>query len=161
MLENRFPLLLLAFFLFAAPLHAGTYLAGVQGTESSSMELGLLTRSFEQNLSSGFPTVQGNLDATLFDTPVVQANLLYRFNQVNPLVLGLGLSTRLSWQNTSTYALGLGLTAQASYEFVANHFIPFVQVTYMPWTITRGTSPSPLLKSQIDEYLRFGLRYVF
>ncbi len=158
---NKFPLLFLAFFLAAIPVHAGTYLGAVHGTQASAVELGVLTRSFEQNLSFGVPTMSNSFDATLFDKPVAQANLLYRFNQAKPFVLGLGLSTRLGWESSSTFVMGLGLTAQLSYEFLANHLVPFVQATYMPWTTTMGSPSSDTLKNEVEEYLRFGLRYIF
>jgi hypothetical protein len=145
--------LTLVLVLCTLPLSARAYLGLSQGLSSTSVEIGYMTRSFEQNLSIGLPVVERE-----FKTPVVQATVLYKVQHLSPLVISIGPLARLSWGKDGS-TIGGGGTLSLSWETVGKHGAPFIEGAYLPWVTNLG-SPEAIHQRQVEAYLRFGWRHL-
>jgi len=144
-------LLLGSFSLWARPY------AGVsQSLMSTGVEVGMLSRTFEQNLALSLPTTQPS-----FKTPSVETTMLYRLAHLSPVMIGLGMKARIGWESDVGYELGLGFALSLSYEFLFSRGIVFVEGSYLPWITAQGTAVDPVVQDMVRQYVRFGYRHVF
>ncbi len=140
-------------------LFGGTYLGLSQGNVSSSLEVGMITRRFEQQLTFSLPTLVTTPD-NYWEAPAVSTSVLFRTTSTRPVVLGIGGKALLSWETTNGMILGLGLGISVSYEFIGKRGILFVEGSYLPYSVELGTLSTTLGEQQIEQYVRFGYRYV-
>lgn len=138
------------------PLSARGYIGLNQGLVGSAVEVGYMTRSFEQNLSLSLPLVHGN-----FTTPMASGNLVWRIQRFNPLVIGVGVGGRFSWGADDGYILAGGLLLSVSWETFGRGEVLFVEGSYMPFSIEEGSAIDPLARHQTGQYLRIGHRHLF
>ena len=154
-MKRKLPLLLLLLFT-VLPLSARGYIGLNQGLVGSAVEVGYMTRSFEQNLSLSLPLVHGN-----FTTPMASGNLVWRIQRFNPLVIGVGVGGRFSWGADDGYILAGGLLLSVSWETFGRGEVLFVEGSYMPVSIEGGSAIDALARHQIAQYLRIGYRHLF
>lgn len=157
--SRRSALMLLLLLLSLVSLGAKPYLGVSQNLAASSVEVGFLTKGFEQNLVLSLPTVQTEAPAWL-ENSALSAHLFYRFHQLNPVVLGVGIKTQGGWQKDGYRALGLGGAFSLSFEFLGRHGILFAELSYLPWIYTDGSASDPYVDKMLAEYVRLGYRYV-
>ena len=138
------------------PLSARAYVGLHQGPVASGLEIGYMTRSFEQNLSLSLPLCYGAL--TL---PMASGNLLWRIQRFNPLVIGLGVGIRVGWGDGDGYLLALGGVCSLSWEVLGKGEVLFAEGAYMPFLTEEGAPLSSLAKRQAGQYLRIGWRHLF
>jgi len=156
---RRCALLLFLLLLMLTSLGAKPYLGVSQNLAASSVEVGFLTKGFEQNLVLSLPTVQTAAPAWLQNS-ALSAHLLYRFHQLNPVVVGVGIKAQGGWQEDGYRALGLGGVLSLSYEFVGRHGILFAEASYLPWIYSDGSASDPFVDKMLAQYVRLGYRYV-
>ena len=148
--------LLLLLLLILLPLSARAYLGFNQGLVGSAVEVGYMTRSFEQNLSLSLPLVYGD-----FTTPMASGNLIWRIQRFNPLVIGVGLGRRFAWQADDGYVLAGTVLLSVSWETLGKGEVLFAEGSYMPFSIEGGSAIDALARHQIAQYLRIGYRHLF
>jgi hypothetical protein len=153
---KRKALLLVLLVTLTFSLHSRPYIGINQGLVGTGIEVGYLTRSFEQNLSIQFPFVQG---AT---TPMAATvNVLYRTQRLNPVVIGLGPTARIAWQKEQGFTLGGGFMLSVGWEVLAKREILFVEGAYIPFkTSVWGPLDVPG-ERLVDQYIRIGWRHLF
>ncbi len=147
--------LLVIFMLSGFSLSAKPYVGVTQSLMSTGLEVGLLSRTFEQNLAFSVPTSNPSLQ-----TPNIQTTLVYRFSQLSPLVLGLGLKARAGWETTVGYEIGVGVALSLSYEFLFSRGILFIEGSYLPWITKQGSAVDASIADMMSQQLRFGYRQV-
>ncbi|MDT4763118.1 hypothetical protein [Sphaerochaeta sp. PS] len=150
---------LLVFSLSAAP-----YLGISQGLGSTSVEVGYLTRSIDQNLSLSLPTLDA-LDRgdDFYRYPVLSLNILYKLRLGSTIAFAVGPSLRMGWEYEKALILQGGFVAQISLEAPEVMDILFVEGGYLPkaWQWLGGTPSSGVLEKGISQFLRFGYRHAF
>ena len=122
---------------------------------STGLEVGFLSRTFEQNLALSLPML-----APSFETPSLQTTMLYRFGRFSPLMVGVGMKAQMGWEHTIGYELGLGFALSLSYEFIASRGIVFVEGSYLPWITTQGSTVDSSVQDMVRQHVRFGYRQV-
>lgn len=147
-------LLLLLSILPALPARA--YIGLNQGLVGSAVEVGYMTRSFEQNLSLSLPLVYGALS-----TPMTSGNLLWRIQRFNPVVIGVGIGGRVTWQGDDGYILAGGIVLSLSWETLKGGEVLFAEGSYFPFLSEEGAPLDAHAKRQVGQYLRIGWRHLF
>ena len=143
---------------------ASPYLGVSQGPVSTSVEVGFLTRSIDQNFTVSLPLL-GALDSgdnpLLY--PVASLNLLYKKIVGGTLAIGVGPTLRMGWEYEKTICLQTGLLLQFSLEAVGVRDILFCELAYLPegWQWLHSPASSILLADGIGQYVRFGYRHAF
>ena len=145
-------ILLLSCFTLAARPYAGLS----QSLMSTGLEVGMLSRTFEQNLALSLPTVAPSLE-----TLGIETTMLYRLPHLSPVMAGMGLKARLGWEQGEGYELGVGFALSLSYEFLFSRGIVFVEGSYLPWITAQGTAVDRVVQDMVRQYVRFGYRHVF
>jgi len=140
----------------ALPISARAYLGVSQGLVSTSVEAGYMTRSFEENLSLSLPLVYGN-----FSLPMGSANILYRIQRLNPLVLGVGPAARIAWHADGGYILAGGAALSLSWEALRGSEVLFAEFSYLPFSTEQGAALDPLAAREIGQWVRIGWRHLF
>lgn len=156
---RRICLLLVLLVLSLGSVSAKSYVGVSQSLAASSVEVGFLTRGFEQNLVYSLPTVQTDASSWI-DNSALSAHLLYRFHQFNPLVVGVGVKTQGGWQEDDYYAVGLGGVLSLSYEFLGRHGMFFAEASYLPWIYQDGSASTDYVDKMLAQYVRLGYRHV-
>jgi len=143
---------------------ASPYLGISQGPVSTSVEVGFLTRSIDQNFTVSLPLL-GALDSgdDPFRYPVASLNLLYKKKVGGTVALGVGPTLRMGWEYETTICLQAGLLLQLSLEAVGVRDILFWELAYLPaeWRWLQSQASSALLTDGIGQFIRFGYRHAF
>lgn len=145
-------------------LCASPYIGLSQGLTSTSVELGYLTRSFEQNVTVSLPLLSAlEGEKEVYSYPVVGMNLLYKDMIGTAIALAGGVSLRAGWEYEKSLVLQAGLLVQLSLEAPSVRDILFFEFAYMPASLswTEGTPSSDRLTQGVREYMRFGYRHAF
>jgi len=153
--RNAKATLLILLLLASFTLEAGPYVGITQSTMSTGLEVGMLSRTFEQNLALSLPSASPS-----FETPSVQTTMLYRFGHFSPLMIGMGMKAQLGWEHAVGYELGLGFALSLSYEFLFSRGIVFVEGSYLPWITAQGSAIDASVRDMVRQYIRFGYRQV-
>lgn len=152
------------FSLMLALLPAAPYLGVGQSFTSTSVEVGFLTKSIDQNLSVSLPLL-GALDSgeIWYSTPVASMNLLYKKKLSTVVALGVGPTIRVGWEYEKALCLQPGITLQLSLEAPSVMDILFCELSYLPkqWKWLQGTASSDLLENSTAQFVRFGYRHAF
>jgi len=156
---RRIGLILLLLVLALGPVAAKPYVGISQTLAASSAEVGFLTKGFEQNLVFSVPTLQTEVSSWLANS-ALSAHLLYRFHQLTPFVVGVGVKAQGGWQQDGYYALGLGGVCSLSYEFLGRHNVLFVEASYVPWIYRNGSTTDEYVDKMLAQYVRVGYRCV-
>ena len=138
---------------------ARPYLGLSQGLKATSIDVGMLNRSFEQQLYFTVPTVEGRFPS-YFVTSGVGTVISARTARFSPFVIGLGLKSQMIWEQDSGVEVGLGFASTLSYEFIGSRGVLFLEFSYIPWTTTIGTTPSVLIDPLMHQYLRLGYHHI-
>ncbi|MDY0289809.1 MAG: hypothetical protein RBR15_13370 [Sphaerochaeta sp.] len=145
-------------------LGAAPYLGVAQSVTSTSVEVGYLTNSIDQNLSLSMPLL-GSLESSQgwYATPVASMNILYKGKVGPTFAIGVGPTLRMGWEFEKALGLQAGLLVQLSLEAPAVMDILFLELAYLPqWFAWMGGTPSSgLLKKSITDFVRFGYRHAF
>ena len=140
------------------------YLGMSQGPVSTSVEVGFLTRSIDQNITLSLPLL-GALDSgdtpTLY--PVASMNLLYKKKIGTTVAVGVGPTLRMGWEYEKALCLRAGLLLQLSLEAPGESDLLFCELGYLPpdWKWVQGSASSILLAEGIGQFVRFGYRHAF
>ncbi len=148
--------LIIALLAMALPLSARAYVGISQGMVSTSLEVGYLTRSFEQNLSISLPLVYGDVGL-----PMAQATLVFRTQRFNPLVAGAGVAARLGWQGDVGSIVSAGFVISVGWEAFNGSEIVFAELAYLPFSTSIGTPIALLGQRQVEQWVRIGWRHLF
>ena len=146
-------------------LGAAPYVGISQGLVSTSVELGYLTRSVDQNLALSFPTIpaleQGIGD--FYQYPTLSLNINFKHMLLEQLALGIGPTLRMGWEYEAALLLKIGFSVQLSLEAPGIMDLLFVEYSYLPPALTwmGGTPNSDLLEEGAEQFLRFGWRHAF
>ncbi len=145
-------------------LPAAPYLGLSQSITSTSVEVGYLTNSIDQNISISLPLL-GSLDSSQgwYSTPVASMNILYKGKVGSILAIGVGPTLRMGWEFEKALSLQAGLLLQLSLEAPGVMDILFCELAYLPKGLgwVGGTPSSGLLEKSIREFVRFGYRHAF
>lgn len=115
-----------------------------------------MNRKFDQNLTLSVPTTTFS-----FETMDLQTTLLLRGAWLSPVMLGGGLKAHVAWEAGKGYELGMGFALSLSYEFLFNRSILYVEGAYLPLVTRADTALDPMVDKLLNQYVRFGYRYVF
>ena len=160
MRNNKHIIILVAvLLLLASSLPGRPYIGISQGLEATTIDIGMLNRSFEQQLFLSLPTVSTN-PSSYFETAGVGTVILARTRRFSPVVVGLGIRSIMVWEQGKGTAVGLGFASTLSYEFIANRGVLFLEGSYTPWKTEIGSPTSPLVDKQVGQYLRFGYHHI-
>ncbi len=140
-------------------LCARPYVGVSQGLAATTIDVGMLNRSFEQQLFFSLPTVEGSPSSYL-DTAGIGTVIFARTKRFSPAVIGLGLKSLMVWEQDKGVSVGLGFSLKLSYEFIAQRGVLFLEGSYIPWDTTIGTISSALVNKQLKQYLRFGYQHI-
>jgi len=140
------------------------YLGISQSPVSTSVELGFLTRSIDQNFTVSLPLL-GALDSgdDWYRYPVASLNILYKKKVGSIVAVGVGSTLRMGWEYEKTICLQAGLLLQLSLEAPGVMDILFCELAYLPenWKWLQSPASSTLLTDGIGQYIRFGYRHAF
>ncbi len=150
------PMLVIILLLSCFTLAARPYAGISQSLMSTGLEVGMLNRTFEQNLALSLPMRAPSLQAAGIET-----TMLYRLPHFSPVMAGLGLKARLGWEQGVGYELGAGFALSLSYEFLFSRGIVFVEGSYLPWITAQGSAIDAVIQDIVRQYIRFGYRHVF
>ena len=154
----------LFFTLMLSLLSSAPYVGISQSPLSTSVEVGFLTNSVDQNLSLSLPLL-GALESgdNPFLYPVASMNLLLKKKIGTTLALGFGPTLRMGWEYEKALCLQAGLLVQLSLEAVGVQDILFCELGYLPeaWKWLQGPASSSLLEDGIGQFVRFGYRRSF
>lgn len=143
---------------------ASPYLGVSQGPVSTSMEVGYLTRSIDQNFTLSLPLL-GALDSgdDPFSYPVASMNLLLKKKVGSTVAIGVGPTFRMGWEYEKAIYLQAGLLLQLSLEAVGVRDILFCELGYLPnaWKWQDRPASSTMLEKGIEQFIRFGYRHAF
>ncbi len=161
----RKPLVIIALLSVMLPLlSAAPYLGVSQSPVSTSVELGYLTKSIDQNFTLSLPLL-GSLDSgdDWYRYPVTSMNILYKKKIGSTVALGLGPTLRMGWEYEQALSLQAGFALQLSLEAVGVMDILFLELSYLPkgWNWLQGEPSSTLLEDGIRQVFRFGYRRAF
>lgn len=152
------------FTLMLCQLSAAPYLGISQSNLSTSVEVGFLTRSIEQNFTISLPLL-GALDRgdDWYRYPVASMNVLYKTKVGSTVAVGVGPTLRMGWEYEKALCLQAGLLLQLSLEAVGVQDILFCELGYLPkgWQWLEGPASSALLEDGIGQFVRFGYRHAF
>jgi|GEM_PF-693865 len=155
---------LVLFTLMLSILPASPYLGISQSPVSTSVEVGFLTRSIDQNLTLSLPLL-GALDSgdNPLSYPVASMNLLYKKKVGSTLAIGVGPTLRMGWEYEKAICLQAGVLLQLSLEAVGVRDILFCELAYLPesWNWQDTPASSTLLEKGIGQYIRLGYRHAF
>ncbi len=155
---------LVLFTLLLSLLSAAPYLGISQGPVSTSVEVGFLTRSIDQNIALSLPLL-GALDSgdDWYGYPVVSMNLLYKKKVGSTVAIGVGPTLRMGWEFEKTLCLQAGFLLQLSLEATGVRDILFCELAYLPneWKWLQEPASSTLLEDGIEQFVRFGYRHAF
>lgn len=147
-----------------AILPAAPYLGVGQSITSTSVEVGFLTHSIDQNLWVSLPLL-GALDTNepWYRAPVASMNILYKKKIGTVVAIGIGPTLRMGWEYGQALHLRAGFALQLSLEAPMAMDILFCELAYLPkgWKWEGGTSSSALLAQSISQFVRFGYRRAF
>lgn len=150
--------------LVLATLPAAPYLGVAQSITSTSVEVGFLTKSVDQNLSLSLPLL-GALDSgdAWYGSPVASMNLLYKKRLGTVVAVGAGPTLRIGWEYEKALCLQAGIALQLSLEAPGVMDILFCELSYLPrqWMWLQGTASSGLLEKSATQCVRFGYRRAF
>ena len=143
---------------------AASYLGISQSPVSTSMEVGFLTNSIDQNIAVSLPLL-GSLDSgdDWYRYPVASLNLLYKKKIGTTVAVGVGTTLRMGWEYEKALCLQAGLLVQFSLEKPGVKDILFCELAYLPndWKWLEGPSSSQLLEKGVGQVVRFGYRHAF
>lgn len=153
--------------LFTIPLalvSAAPYLGISQSPVSTSLEVGYLTNSIDQNIAVSLPLL-GALDSgdSWYSYPVGSLNLLYKKKIGSTVAVGVGPTLRMGWKYQKTLSFQAGFLLQLSLEAPGVQDILFCEFGYLPknWKWQQGETSSTLLEDGISQCVRFGYRHAF
>jgi hypothetical protein len=153
-------LLGMGFGLFASP-----YIGVSQGLGATSVELGFLTSSFEENVFLGIPSFMAmdSYEPDFYKSLVVGTDLLIRLKPLGYLVLGFGPAFRFAWESSNAYSLMAGVAFQLSLEAPGVMDILYIGGAYIPDSLryNDGTTTNDLMEKAATQVLRFGWRHAF
>lgn len=143
---------------------AASYLGISQSPVSTSLDVGFLTRSIDQNITFSLPLL-GALDSgdNPFQYPVASLNLLYKKKIGTTVAIGFGPTLRVGWEYKKAIGLQAGLLLQLSLEAPKVMDSLFCELGYLPdeWKLLKGSDFSTLLEDSIGQFVRFGYRHAF
>lgn len=146
--------------LFAAP-----YVGVSQGLGATSVELGFLTSSFEENVFVGVPSLMAmdSYEPDFYKTIVVGTDLMYRFRPIGYLVVGVGPTFRVAWETGNAFSLMAGVAYQLSLEAPDVMDILYIEGAYIPdfMEYVSGTTTNDLLDKASKQIFRLGWRHAF
>ncbi len=145
-------------------LSCAPYLGISQSSISTSVEVGFLTRSIDQNISLSLPLL-GSLDSgdDWYRYPVASMNFLFKKKVGTVVAIGLGPAFRMGWEYEKALCLQAGLVLQLSLEAPSVRDILFCELAYLPkdWQWSDGTASSALLEDGFGQFFRLGYRHAF
>jgi hypothetical protein len=146
---------------FAAP-----YVGISQGSGATSVELGFLTKSFEENVFVGVPSIvaMDSFEPEFYKTIVVGTDLVYRFPPIGErVVIGFGPTFRFGFEAETALALMAGVVFQISLERPSVMDILYLEGAYVPDFLVyeNGTASGDLLEHASRQWLRIGWRHAF
>lgn len=154
---------LLSFFMMG--LGAAPYVGISQGLVSTTVELGYLTRSVDQNLALSFPTIPAleTSDGDFYQYPTLSLNVNFKHMFFEQVSLAAGPTLRMGWEYKEALLLKMGLSVQLSLEAPGVMDILFVEYSYLPsgLTLMEGSPTSSMLEEGAEQFLRFGWRHAF
>ena len=145
-------------------LPASAYVGISQALVSTSVEVGYLTNSIDQNVTLSLPLL-GSLDTDgdWYRYPVLGMNILYKKKIGSTVAIGGGTTLRMGWEYEKALYLQAGLLLQLSLEAVGVQDILFCELGYLPkeWKWLEGTASSALLEKGLGQFFRLGYRHAF
>ncbi|MBI9094292.1 MAG: hypothetical protein JEY71_05365 [Sphaerochaeta sp.] len=145
-------------------LSGAPYVGISQSQVSTSVEVGFLTNSIDQNIAVSLPLL-GSLDSgdDGYRYPVASMNLLYKRKVGSTVALGVGPTLRMGWEYEKALCLQAGFLVQVSLEAPGVRDILFCELAYLPkaWAWSEGPASSALLEKGIGQFVRFGYRHAF
>ncbi len=145
-------------------LSCAPYLGISQSSVSTSVEIGFITPSIEQNLTLSLPLL-GSLERgdDWYRYPVASMNLLLKKRIGSTVAVGIGSTFRMGWEYEKARALQAGLLLQLSLEAPSVRDILFCELAYLPkdWQWSEGPASSSLLEDGIGQFVRLGYRHAF
>lgn len=155
---------LILFSLSLSLLSAAAYVGISQAPVSTSVEVGYLTNSIDQNIALSLPLL-GSLDTgdDWYRYPVLSLNLLYKNRIGTTVAIGVGPTLRIGWEYEKALCLQAGLLLQLSLEAPGIRDILFCEFGYLPtgWKWLEGPVSSTLLEKSIGQFFRLGYRHAF
>ena len=150
------------FLLFCLP--AAPYVGISQGPLSTSVEVGFLTRSIDQNLVVSLPLL-GALDSgdDWYRYPGLSMNILYKGRLGSVVAVGVGPTLRMGWEYGEAISFQPGFALQLSLEAAGMVDIQFYDLAYIPkgWKVFEGTLSSAFMEKSTVQFIRFGYRHAF
>ncbi|WP_041384750.1 hypothetical protein [Sphaerochaeta pleomorpha] len=158
-------LLTALFICMGLTLFASPYIGVSQGLGATSVELGFMTSSFEENIFVGIPSLMAmdSYNSDFYKTVVVGTDLIYRFRPIGPLVIGFGPTFRAAWETGNAFSLMAGVAYQLSLETPDVMDILYVEGAYIPdfMQYESGTVTNDFLDKAAKQIFRLGWRHAF
>jgi hypothetical protein len=159
-------LLIALFICMGSALFASPYVGVSQGLGATSVELGFMTTSFEENIFLGVPSLIAmgdDYEPEFYKTLVVGTDLMYRFRPMGYLVVGFGPTFRIAWEIDAAYTFMAGVAFQLSLEAPNVMDILYIEGAYIPDFLqyASGTTSNDLLDTAAKQIFRLGWRHAF
>ena len=158
------PVTIVILSLFLSLLSAAPYMGISQAPISTSVEIGYLTKSIDQNIAVSLPTLGAlESDDDWYRYPVASLNLFFKKRVGTTLAVGVGSTMRMGWEYSEELSLQAGFALQLSLETPGVMDILFCELAYLPKWLkwSQGEDSAPLLDKGIGQFVRFGYRRAF